>query len=126
MEPSCLRSLAVCVMCVGLAACGTSSERCAREVSRDLGRIEDLIAETKANIARGYRYETEYRSSAGFGIGFCTRSGPISFCGSQFNTPRRVAVAIDPAEERAKLDNLESREAALRNEMAQGYPQCPP
>lgn len=40
-----------------LAACGTPQEQCINRSTRDLRIIDKLIAETEANIERGYAYE---------------------------------------------------------------------
>lgn len=40
-----------------LAACGTPQERCILRETRDLRNVDKLIAETEANITRGYALE---------------------------------------------------------------------
>lgn len=40
-----------------LAACGTPQERCIARETRDLRILDRLVAETEANIARGYALE---------------------------------------------------------------------
>lgn len=39
---------------LGLAACGTPQQQCISQVSRDLRIVEGFIAESEANLARGY------------------------------------------------------------------------
>lgn len=42
---------------LGLAACGTPQERCILRETRDLRVVDRLIAETEANLKRGYALE---------------------------------------------------------------------
>lgn len=42
---------------LGLAACGTPQERCIQRETRDLRVVDRLIAETEANLKRGYALE---------------------------------------------------------------------
>lgn len=42
---------------VVLASCGTPHEQCISTVTRDLRVVDRLIAETEANLARGYGYQ---------------------------------------------------------------------
>jgi hypothetical protein len=41
-----------------LAACGTPQEQCIDRATRELRTVEGLIAETQANLDRGYALET--------------------------------------------------------------------
>lgn len=45
-------------LCALLAACGTPQEQCINRSTRDLRTVDRLIAETEANLARGYALET--------------------------------------------------------------------
>ena len=94
-----------------LAACGTPEQRCQKAATRDLKTVNTLIAESEANIARGYRYENELRPVR-VGIGFCS-GGTIRFCGSNDTDVVRRPVAIDTNEERRKLESLKAKRAQL-------------
>lgn len=100
-------------LCIALAACGTPQDRCARGLERDLRTVNLLIDETEANLARGYRYETEIRNS-NVGVSFCNRSRNVGFCWDNYG-PRTVQrpVAIDPAQEQRKLKGLKARQAEI-------------
>lgn len=54
LRPTLVSALA---LVTALAACGTPQERCIASATRDLQVVNDLIAETEGNIARGYGYE---------------------------------------------------------------------
>ena len=96
-----------------LASCASPQQRCVNEVGRDLRTVNDLIVETQDNLRRGFRYEIEPAPSS-VGIGFCTGSYNVRFCSSNFNSVRRRAVAIDPAEEQAKLNALIEQRQTLQ------------
>ena len=49
--------LALLCLPLALMSCGTPQERCISGVTRELGVVNGLIAETQANLARGYSLE---------------------------------------------------------------------
>ncbi|MEM8958137.1 MAG: hypothetical protein AAGC86_10010 [Pseudomonadota bacterium] len=88
-----------------------------RNVNRDLQTVTALIAETEANLARGFAYETELQNVR-VGVTGCVGGGRyyrggVRFCGT--SEPRAVqrAVPIDPQEERRKLAGLKERQGKL-------------
>jgi len=107
---------------LALAACGTPQEQCQRYVSRQVKTLDGLIAQTRADLARGYSYRTELRDdNFDFGFGYCSYGYPgIGWCmdNRRPDTVRR-AVPIDPEAEQRKLDLLLDR----RQQMAAH--QCP-
>lgn len=95
-----------------LSGCVPSGADCAREDRRELRTVEGLIAQTRADMARGYRQE----ASGGNGsVNFCLGGGGnnvgVSFCADPTRQSRTVAV--DAAAEERKLQALEARRLAL-------------
>lgn len=101
------------LLVIVLAGCGTPQERCQRGLQGEVRQLDQLIAETETNIARGFRYETEVRDVS-FGFSYCSRSRNVGVCFDN-RSPRTVrrAVAIDPQSERRKLAGLTERRADL-------------
>ncbi|WP_138465005.1 hypothetical protein [Poseidonocella sp. HB161398] len=95
-----------------LAACGTPQDRCSSNLTREERRLDRLIAETRATLARGYDYETEYRD-VNVGMTLCNRGPNIGWCLDQRTQPVRRPVAIDPESEKRKLDALLLRREKL-------------
>lgn len=97
-----------------LAACATPGERCERAATEDLRVIDQLIAETEANIARGYAITQEIESSPrlrvcyGRGWGGQVRTGVV-FCNRNETIVRDKPVAIDLKAEEAKLSSLRAK-----------------
>lgn len=98
-----------------VSACGTPQEQCIRNATRELHTLDRLIAETEANLARGYAYE-DYEKVRHVWTWCDDFTGPTRhrrMCLEPvFDTVERP-VAIDPAVEMRKLDGLKSRRAAL-------------
>ena len=97
-----------------LASCGTPQEQCINGATRDLRVVDDLIAETEANLARGYAYEyvTIYRTRFVDCTPIATPTNPSprprDCVESEPETARR-AVAIDLNVEAAKLASLRAK-----------------
>ncbi len=116
-----LASLAV------LAACATPQERCLAGVDRDLGINAELIAQTQANLSRGFAVEE--RQSLRERNTFCrgtTESGEpvLTRCEKVDVRTRNVPVAIDLNAEREKLASLTERRDALMSGRAEAQAQC--
>ncbi len=97
-----------------LAACATPREQCMSSATRDLRVLDRLIAESKANIERGYGYGTERFTNWQWGICGRYRNGTLAYCWEPYDSFRRVPVAVDLSEEQRKLDSMIRR----RNELA--------
>ena len=106
-----------------LAACGQTRQSCEADVLREIRRLDELIVETRRNLARGYAYERELRSRGpafGTGLTLCSGGDGINVCtstgtgGWDRTVERRVA--IDPQAEQRKLDYLEARRMQLAQE----------
>lgn len=96
-----------------LVACGTPQEQCSKAVTKDIRTVDILIRETQGNLARGFRYETEYRNT-NFGLSLCTGRSNVGFCyDNRGPTTVRRAVAIDPEQEQRKLAALQDQKSSL-------------
>ncbi len=95
-----------------LSACVQNGANCAREDRSELRTVEKLIAETRSDMARGYRQQ---ETSGGGSVNFCLGGGGnnvgVSFCADPTRQSR--AVAVDMATEERKLRALEARRLAL-------------
>ena len=110
-----------------LAACATPREQCISDVSRDFRVLNSLVAQTQANLARGYAVVEEQevrtvrrscrgRNSDGDTFRFrCDRT-------QTFTTTRPVA--IDLAAEQSKLDGLLARQSQAKALSDQRIAQC--
>ena len=96
-----------------LAACGpTPREACIARATAELETLDALIAETEANLLRGYALEPEARG--GTGLRICAGGGgPLSVCAERSGEGSARPVAIDPVAERLKLSNLRNRREGL-------------
>lgn len=108
-----------------LAACGTPQERCISQANSQLRVLDGLIAESRANLSRGYALEEQQEV-----VVINTTCTGHNDDGSTFTFPcedtqtrtRRVPVAIDLNAEQAKLNSLIERreqEAAAAQARAQ-------
>jgi hypothetical protein len=118
-----------------LAACGTPQERCINSVTRELRLIDDLIAETQLNLARGYSmeetvvYDTRwvYCSppvvvQAPDGTQRVVQTGAM--CLDDYQDIVERPRAIDPVAERNKLKGLQERQRALSRQAEPAIAQC--
>ncbi|PPB82169.1 hypothetical protein LV82_00092 [Albidovulum inexpectatum] len=116
------------MLVLALSACGTPQERCIRNVSAELRRLDALIAETEANLARGYGYETreiirhEWQICTDL-IGDPPKPVHRMCLEPVWDTVRRP-IAIDPEAEQRKLEGLRNRRAALAPAVAEAIAEC--
>ncbi len=118
-----------------LAACGTPQERCISDVTRELRVVDRLIADSQANLSRGYALvnQTVYVPV----WEYCTPpvvvrpadgSAPVLVPGRMCldDEPRTVRrpVAIDPAAEKRKLAGLQDQRKALVARSEPAIAQC--
>lgn len=103
-----------------LAACATPQERCINRNTRELRTMQNLIAETKANIDRGYALEEYTIWVPSWEI--CeipVRTDPDKppppprYCLDEEAEVRTRPKAIDLRAEQAKLDSLIERRKEL-------------
>ncbi|WP_347311295.1 hypothetical protein [Defluviimonas sp. SAOS-178_SWC] len=97
-----------------VAACGTPQEQCIRTATRELRTLDRLIAETEANLARGYTYEEhEIMRHEWTRCDDWVRGTPVRMCFEPVWDTVRRPVAIDPEAETRKLEGLQARRKAL-------------
>ena len=124
-----------------LAACGTPQEQCINAATRDLRVLDQLIAETEGNIARGYGYRETMRTEMryvpcnrpvlrqapprepGAKPVFYYDSAP-GFCWEDVPVSERRPVAVDLAAERAKLAEMRKKRAELNAMASAAVAQC--
>jgi hypothetical protein len=121
-----------------LTACGTPQEQCINAVTRDMRVVDRLIAETEANLARGYAYEevTVYlpqwvdctpRPYAPPQRGDAEAEVPPvkpQMCLEDVPQTTRREVAIDLRAEQAKLDSLKAKRSQQAKAAAPAIAQC--
>lgn len=112
---------------LALAACATPREQCLGAATRDARINAQLIAQTEANIERGFAVRTEQRVRERNRL--CrgtTESGErvVTRCEEVDVRRVRVPVAIDLNAERAKLASLKSERARLATRSEAAVAQC--
>lgn len=109
-----MRTAALLLPLLVLAACSTPRERCISGANRPLATLDRLIAETDGNIRRGYALAEVQDVRV-----LRTTCEGTNEDGSTFRFPceetetftRQEPVSINIAEERIKLTQLQSRRA---------------
>ncbi len=113
--------LSVLAGTLALSACGTPQERCIRRETSEYRAVNGLLAETRANLARGYAWAE--RDVVTWEMDFCRypvrrRNGRHDWvtypCDRQVVDTVQYRVPIDPASEERKRDYLAERLKALR------------
>ncbi|MCB2130146.1 MAG: hypothetical protein KDE03_13970 [Rhodobacteraceae bacterium] len=111
------RWVAIAAGLVALSGCGTPQERCIASATREIATLDRLIAESRADIARGYSYEehivTRWQWVRCDGLFDAPGTTVPGRCWEPYNLAQRKPVAIDPEAESRKLDALLQRRAAL-------------
>ena len=111
--PAMIRKLALLLPLSLLAACGTPQQNCIRGNTREYRVLTNLLAETEANLARGYAWKE--RQVMRTELDFCRRAvrdrnGEIRYiessCWRDVVDTERYRVPIDPAAERRTRDYL--------------------
>lgn len=129
-----LRSAAVLPL-LALAACATPQQRCIDAVTQEIRIIDQLIAQTKLNLDRGFG--TRERTDVVPDWDWCDwpggyvrdrygnlRPAPPRMCWNDRVVTRPYAVAIDPAAEQRKLEALEARRRELAARVPSDIAQC--
>ena len=114
-----------------LAACGTPQEQCIRANTRDLQVLERLIAETEANLARGYAIE-EYITTTPRWLPCSVQPRPAAdkpapppaMCLETVETVQTRPKAIDLGAERAKLASMQAKRAELARAAQKVIAEC--
>ncbi|MFN0113780.1 MAG: hypothetical protein ACKVPY_03795 [Paracoccaceae bacterium] len=92
-----------------LAACEAPAPGCQSPAAREIRVVDRLIAETRANLDRGYTTERT-GSDFNFCLGGAGDNVGVSFCNG---IGGNRAVPLDRAAETRKLEALQQRRAAL-------------
>jgi hypothetical protein len=113
-----MKRLLVSAACLGLVACGTPQQRCIGQATHNLTVVDRLIAESQANLDRGYAYAEVVTTMPEFVD--CT---PRATAKDPDPRPRQCLedvaqtvtkpVAIDLKEEAAKLAGLREKRDEL-------------
>ena len=114
------------VTCLVLIGCATPAQRCQEAATRDLRTINQLIAETEGNLERGFAIETEIRASPA-SVSFCTgfyNNVGFRFCSDNRVVERQRPVAIDPAAEQRKLNELKARRTEIERTSRAALASC--
>lgn len=112
-----------------LAACGTPQQQCINGVTGNIRVLDGLIAETEANLARGYALQDsttfvpqwqmcgwgQWGNAATLSTGMCWVDEPVTV---------QRPVAIDPDQERAKLAGLKQSRAEQAAAAAPAIANC--
>lgn len=113
-----------------LAACATPLQQCIRPYTSELRQLDALIAEARANLARGYGYREDRVTDWDYEPCYWGRPGgpggirSSAMCWEPYERTVRTAVAIDPAAEERKLAALTSRRTALSERAAPAIAAC--
>lgn len=122
-----MRPALLMIPVLALAACATPREACINDALRDVRINDSLIAQTRANLDRGYALEERQdvrtirqtcRGTTAEGVSFRYRCDRVQ----TFTTD--VPVAIDLNAEQAKLESLVQRQRDLRTVSEQAIAQC--
>ncbi|MBS8229223.1 hypothetical protein [Vannielia litorea] len=101
-----------------LAACATPREACEARATKDLRVMNKLIAETRANVDRGYAIEREAYVTTGLQmcVGSAKENVGVRWCHRPETRYRTKQVAIDPGAEQRKLRNMIIKRDQLQRE----------
>lgn len=110
-----MRRIALCLSLLILAGCAATPPACRSEAARELRALDRVIAETRANVDRGYAVGS---GRGGMGFDFCIGGGGdhvgVSLCAPGGDRGwRRGPHAIDIEAERRKLAALEAHRRDL-------------
>lgn len=114
-----------------LAACGTPQEQCIRKNTKELRVVSDLLAEVEGNLARGYAWQE--RSVTRTEWVTCRDVVPdkdgepivvTRACLRDISDTEHYRVAIDPAPETRKRDNLAAQKKRLEKQAAAAISAC--
>lgn len=111
--------VAIVLLPLALLSC---TAPCSSPAARELAKVEDLIAQTRQNLARGYTYAPSGGAGLDLCLGGITDNVGLSLCTDAQSRGR--AVPVDPAAEKRRLALLESRAEALRAQAARERAAC--
>ena len=107
-----------------LAAC-SPRQACLSAATRELSRIDALVAESERALVLGYRTERTLRErTVSIGLGGCLGRDVRLCTGTRLGTALERR-AIDPEAEARILANLRARQSVLRSQAAAAAAACP-
>ncbi len=117
-----MRLSPVLLICA-LAACASPYDRCVSEATRDANTLSALIAETEANIGRGFAIDEQIEPSISYQYCF-NRRGVWTLCRERTIRTKEVPVAIDLAAEERKLEGMREKLAQLKAQAGRDIRTC--
>ncbi|WP_050528116.1 hypothetical protein [Pseudorhodobacter aquimaris] len=126
-----MRTLILISVLAVMAGCGTPQERCIAGATRDLRIVDRLIGETNRNLERGYALEEVVRTRTRWVM--CRppkaatkdeKAKPARMClrDSHYTVTRPKAINL--AEEREKLAELQKKRTTLLRSAAKEVADC--
>ncbi|WP_417808708.1 hypothetical protein [Thioclava sp.] len=126
-----MRPALLLISLIVLTACGTPQERCIRQSTSELRRVDTLLSEVQANLARGYAWQSYETISSRWevcGTRTIKKGDKIvetpRMCLEDYTVTRRRAVPIDPVIETRKRDNLLAKKRELTALAQRQIAQC--
>lgn len=119
-----MRTALLALLVAGALGACSPRQLCLSAATRELARVDALVAQSETALALGYRTERVLREGFGLGLRSCV-GRDVRFCtGTRLRTgiERR---AIDPVAERRILANLRARQSVLRQQAAAAAASCP-
>lgn len=121
------RTALILLPLLAVAACSTPRERCIGAANRSVATLDSLIAETRGNINRGFALAEvqDVRVLRSTCEGTNADGSTFTFpCEETETFTRQEPVAINVADERVKLQQLEARRAQAADEARARIQQC--
>ncbi|MEL6595330.1 MAG: hypothetical protein AAFQ47_05305 [Pseudomonadota bacterium] len=106
-----------------LAACASPYDRCVRSATDDANTLSELIAETEANIARGFAIDEQVSPRINYQYCFNAR-GVWTLCRKRDLQTKEVPVAIDLAAEERKLAGMRTKLEQLKTQAGRDIRAC--
>jgi len=125
-----LRAATLCGLAL-LAACGTPQEQCIASVTRDIRVLDRLVAESEANLQRGYALREVVVPDSRYVV--CHPGRPATadhpavapqYCWRDFDRTVTRPAAINLADERVKLAEMKKKRDSLARAAAPAIAQC--
>lgn len=110
------------IVALALSGCATPRQQCEAAVDENIKALQQAIATSEANLARGYGLQKDV--SPRFRYGLCTTNGSIETCLRNEYVTKTVPVAIDLDEERRKLSSAKRRLAEEERQRANALAEC--
>lgn len=114
-----------------LAGCGTPQERCIAAATRDLRVVDRLIVETQGNLNRGYALVEVEKTAERWVLCYPARPAtataparPAEMCLREHNYTVTEPRAINLADERTKLAELQKKRVSLEKASRSAVASC--